>query len=320
MNNRDVSLQINLSAGDADYCTKTVPPLLMADNPIIKERFLVIDCNRPQKTPIVDPDLRFPKETFLKRLNQVQSFAQELLDLRQVDRVFTLEPGDPISDEISQEYLRGLTRATHDYGGCALMAYLAAFKLCNTRFILHFDADMFIHQETDWVTTGRDYLIKNTLCAAVTPRISPPDELLTTPTHSLWPEVIGSDPSGWHDHWFSTRCYLFDIQKLMQALPLLTGWPWYRAILRRFFNRGFPPSPEAMLSHRLRAQGLYHLQLSDTRVWLLHPKEKDELFLNLLDAILPHIEEGNFPKLQAGIADLNLNAWASFINDKEGLS
>ena len=308
-----ITLQINLSAGDANYGHITVERLLQVHSSEVDEILLVVDCNRPQRTHIVDPDVRFPSDIFSARVEKVRALAESLRTQGRVAQVRYLEPNDPLYSIISKKYLANLTVATHDYGACAHMAYLAALELCPTQYLLHYDADMLIYQLDgySWIEDGLRELKNNELCTAVTPRLAPPLLDSERPTLYDWPPVEIVD-NGWRDYWFSTRAFLFDIHKLSGALPLLKGFPWIRAIFRKLINRGFPVAPEVMLSHRLNRLGQYHLQLNDERSWLLHPQEKGDRFISILPSIIEDIAGGKFPESQRGIPDLDLDAWSKF--------
>lgn len=127
----ELTLQINLSPGDLAYAELTVPALLAA-HPEASERLLIVDVCKPQRTQIVDPAKRFPEPAFSERAAAIVELAERFLRAGQVDRVVVLRPGDPLFVQLSRRYMRSWVRETHDYGGCALMASLAAFELCRT--------------------------------------------------------------------------------------------------------------------------------------------------------------------------------------------
>ena len=124
---RNVTLQINLSPGDIRYAEVTVPRLIDQHRDDVAEVLLIVDCNRPGKTKIFDPDTRFTPQIFSERVAKIKGITQKLKASGAVDTVHYLEPDSSLYKEISKKYLRSLTSATHDYGGCALMAYLAGF-------------------------------------------------------------------------------------------------------------------------------------------------------------------------------------------------
>ncbi len=310
---KEITLQINLSPGDTESATLTVPHIVSAHSTEFAEKLLIVDCNRPQQTPIVNTDIRFPQETFQQKVLQIKSIADDLNKQGVVDRVVYLEPGDDIYKRISRKYMRGITRATHDYGACALMAYLAAFEVVSTPYLLHYDADMLIYQKKghDWLVEALGVLQDQHRYAAVTPRLAPPlrQPSSDTPTLYQWP-VSKKVASGWEDQWFSTRAFLFKRESLMNALPLLRGKRYLRAVARKLLNRGFPVSPEVMISARMKQIAKFHLQLASEDAWLLHPCDKSEVYLSILPRLIQTVKEGKVPDRQRGIPDIDLELFS----------
>lgn len=308
---KDITLQVNLSAGDAAYAHLTVPPLLAA-HPDVYERLLIVDACKPQRTRIVDPALRYPEPAFSERIARVSALARNWLAAGLVDRIEWLNPGDIFFSQLRRRYLRSWVSGTHDYGGCAMMAYLAAFELCGTRYLLHYDADMLLYQQSDydWAAVARAEAQSSPAIAAVIPRPSPPDCL--EPDAPSRHEALPLLPhrAGWLNTWFSTRCFFFDLQRLQSCLPLLQGVAYWDSLAAKILWRGFPRSPEALLHRRLGAAGLYRLHLHDRRAWLLHPVKKDNAFVSLLPRILDAVRSGRCPEGQRGRQDLQPELWA----------
>ncbi len=314
----DTTLQVNLSPGDAGYADLTVPALLDA-HPDAAERLVIIDGCKPQATGIVDPARRFPEPAFSQRLARVTALADRWLSEGRVGRVVVLRPGDPIFTVLSRKYLRPWVRETHDYGGCALMSYLAAFELCSTRWLLHYDADMLLHQEAgfDWVGHAQAAMADHPSVVAATPRPSPPTlEGPDAPTN-VERLPLHSHPAGWMNIWFSTRCYLFDLEGLRQCLPLMQGRTYWEVLAARILRRGYPRSPEILLCLRMAAAGRTRLALRDRRAWLLHPLQKDAAFVAALPRLLAAIREGRCPVGQRGCVDLDLRKWEQMLAQPE---
>lgn len=305
----DATLQINLSAGDAAYAELTVPALLAA-HPNVAERLLVVDLCKPQKTRIVDPARRFPEPAYTQRAERIVALAEGWLAARQVDRVVYLRPHDPLFKKMSALYLRPWLRETHDYGGCALMSYLAAFELCRTRWLVHYDADMLLYQARgfDWVRVARTAMVDSESVVAACPRPAPPREGLDAPT-AQERLIATAHAAGWLNAWFSTRCYLFDLQRLAPLLPLLQGRIYWETLAARLLRRGYPRSPEIMLFRRMESAGRWRLTLRDPRAWLLHPVQKKDDFVAALPRVLAQVASGKSPALQKGNQDLNLDWW-----------
>lgn len=305
-----ITLQINLSPGDVGYAARTVPRLLAA-HPGVAERLLVIDVCRPQRTAIIDPERRYPEPEFSQRCSQIVALAEALRQSGAVDRVEILRPADPRFPEWRQRFLRSWVHATHDYGGCALMAYLAAFALCRTRWLLHYDADMMLHQPPgyDWAAAAALVLTQDSEVIAATPRPSPPSDAATDQPTRQERLPLRINPAGWLNQWFSTRCYLFDCERLGRCLPLLQGRVYWETCLARLRRRGYPRSPETMLFRRLSACGYWRLILRRRDTWLLHPAQKDAAWLAALPELLDAVGAGRCPEAQRGNQDLQLAWW-----------
>lgn len=306
----DLTLQINLSAGDAAYLELTVPRLLAA-HPGVAERLLIVDLCKPQRTGIVDPARRYPEPAFSERRERVAACARRWLAAGQVDRVVWLEPGDPRFARIARTYLRPWATETHDYGGCALMGYLAAFDECRTRWLLHYDADVMLYQAPgfDWAPHARNAIGENRSIVAAIPRPCPP--ALDPPDLPSRHErlALTPHPAGWLNAWFSTRCYLFDCETLRHHLPLLQGRLYWETLAAKLLRRGYPRSPEILLFRRLAAAGRWRLTLNDRRAWFLHPPRKDAAFVAALPRLLGEIAAGRAPDVQRGQQELDLALW-----------
>ncbi|NMF60427.1 hypothetical protein [Pseudanabaena yagii] len=313
----DVTLQINLSPGDINYVNLTVPYLVKSHRENVHEVLAVIDCCRPQKTKIVDPDQRFPETEFRKKVEKISSIAEELKSQGYLDRIIYLYPNNSLQSIISKKYLGNLIRETHDYGGCALMSYLAAFEVINTRYIIHYDADMLLYQAPnyDWSIEAKNIINKYPKAVAASPRISPPFNKYrnTVDAPSMHEgRQFSSVEGGWRNDWFSTRCFLMDVEKLHSYLPLIQGGQIIETLAIKYLNRGYPRSPEIMLFERLSKAGGWRLNLKSQKAWLLHPSTKPSRYIELLPQIINSVQEGKIPEPQQGYADINLAAWENF--------
>jgi hypothetical protein len=313
----DITLQINLSAGDVAYARQTVPALVHA-HPGVAARLAVVDCCRPQRTRIYDPNTRVPAAPFAEKVGAIRQLAADLLRAGLLDRVEYLMPGDPRFAALARRYVRPWMTETHDYGGCAFMGYWAALEFPATRFVLHYDADMCLYQELgfDWAAEARRLWDTYPQAVAATPRISPPG-FAPTPAddapsaHEGRPLERVSD--GWLNDWFSTRCFLCDRERLAPHLPLVRGLRTLEYRLRRRIDRGYPIGPESLLHLVLGRKGLRRLNLADPRAWLLHPNRKPPAYHAMLPAILSAVQAGRVPDAQRGHSDLDLNAWTTFL-------
>lgn len=318
----DITLQINLSPGDIAYAHLTIPKLVEAHRAIVSEVLAVVDCCRPQRTKIVDTELRFPEPAFSERVKRICAITVELKAKGYVDRIFYLRPDSELIPTLAQKYLNNLVCETHDYGGCALMSYFAALEVPRTRYIVHYDADMLLHQEAgyDWASDAINLIGDFPRAVAASPRISPPFSLkgkqIDAPSlHEgrAFSEVRG----GWRNDWFSTRCFLIDKDKLQDYLPVLRGRAALETLAVKYLRRGYPRSPEIMLFRRIGSAGGWRLNLRTEKAWLLHPHTKPPEYLSILPQIQESVEQGRVPEAQRGYADINLLAWQRFLSQAQ---
>jgi hypothetical protein len=314
----DVTLQINLSPGDIAYAQLTVPALAEAHRVHVDETLAIVDCCRPQKTKIVDPERRFPEAEFQQRVEKICAITEDLKTKGYLDRIVYLYPNNSLQPILARKYLGNWVNETHDYGGCALMAYLAAFEVTTTRYLIHYDADMLLYQASDydWSVEAKYLMDKEHKVVAASPRISPPfrqDKNLADAPSLHEGRPLFPVEGGWCNDWFSTRCYLIDKDKLNSYLPLIQGRLLLETLAIKYLNRGYPRSPEIMLFKRVGRAGGWRLNLKSEQVWLLHPKTKPPRYIELLPQIQQHILKGQVPVEQRGYADINLSAWENFL-------
>ena len=233
-----ITLQFNLSPGDLDYARQTVRRLALSHQTGIEEKLAIVDCCRPQRTKFVDPDRRFPEAAFYQRVEEISSLAEELKREGCIDRIEYVRPRSSLIATLSSRYLAGAVRETHDAGACGLMAYFAAFELASTRYLVHYDADMILHQSAsyEWVKDAVVLMgrLPKALCA--TPRISPPfaenSEAADAPSLHEGRPLVAVE-GGWLNDWFSTRCFLMDLGKLAHYLPLYQGFELWATRAKR---------------------------------------------------------------------------------------
>lgn len=315
----NVTLQINLSPGDINYAAITVPALAKAHRSNVDEILAIVDCCRPQKTKIIDPESRFPEPAFSQRVEKICAITEELKENGYLDRIVYLYPGNSLQPILSRKYLGGWVNTTHDYGGCALMSYLAAFEETTTRYLIHYDADMLLYQASnyDWSIEAKELIDKQPKAVAATPRISPPFDLeqQLSDAPSLH-EAISLTPveGGWRNDWFSTRCFFMDKHKLSDYLPLIQGKLLLETLAVKYLNRGYPRSPEVILCKRISGSGGWRLNLKSDNAWLLHPANKLPGYIKLLGQIQEAVLQGKVPAEQRGHADINLSAWEKFFS------
>jgi hypothetical protein len=284
----------------------------------VKETVAIVDCCRPGGTKIVDRDGRFPLATFNRRVETIGALAEGLKSRGVLDRVYYLHEGDPLIHDLSAKYFRGHITQTHDYGGCALMSYVAAFELVDARYVLHYDADMLLHQADgyDWAKQAVTFCQASEGAVAATPRTSPPFSKHTGQPDA--PSLRQGRPyfrvdGGWKDDWFSTRCFLLDRERLTRYVPFMKGRLFWETMFVKYFNRGYPRSPEIMMNRRIGGSGGWRLNLESESAWLLHPHDKPPKYIEMLPGILEAVTAGHVPDQQRGNTEVNVDAWDAYL-------
>lgn len=297
----DLTLVINLSAGDAAYAQLTTGTLIKAHRKTAKEVILILDDTQAQYSHFYNHQIRYKEPEFTAKLKVVSAIVQEFKLQGLADQVINMSSYTSIN--LNKKHLNNRVKETHDFRGAPITAYLAGFEACKTRYLVRYDGDMILHQpENDWVVKGIDLLKQHPDCIAVSPRPSP--------SNKPAPEI---DPT----YWFSTRCTLFDNVKLMNTIPFLQGRFLIEVWLRKLFNKTYPPAFETILTDRLKNCSLKNYYLLTNGGWLLHPEEKKELFIKLLPQIIKEVEKGNYPPEQTDNETLNLDAWEKYLNVKK---
>jgi hypothetical protein len=320
----NVTLQFNLSPGDIAYAQITVPALIAAHSQNVDETLAIVDCCPPQDGKYVRSERKLSNDEFHQRVKQICTIVEALKAQGYLDRIIYLHPGNSLQSILSQKYLGGWVHETHDYLGCGLMSYLAAFEVTQTRYLLHYDGDMLLYQAPgyNWLLEAKRLIAKYPNVVTVCPRISPPylhEDTTLSDSPSLKKELHQAHPlkrveEGWQDDWFSDRCYLIDREKLSDYLPLLRGWFLIKTLIAKYLRRGYPRTSESTLCSGVGSAGGRRLILASEQSWLLHPASKPDRLIELLPSIQQCIQQGQVPVEQKGLVDIHLSAWENYLS------
>lgn len=320
MGKNKVTLQINVSPGDVLYAHITVPALIEQHTEVDKI-LLVVDTCKPGRTKITIPEIQFPEPMFSEKVKKIIDITTNICNQYSGTEMFVLEPNDPVIKTLGKKYLDDWYYNTHDYGGCANMAYWLGFDLPQTQYVAHYDADILLYQKEKyfWTEEAIQLMGKNKTVVASCPRHNTP-----FPTSYKIPSFNHGVPfrkvqGGWLDNWFSTRCLLIDKLRLQNYLPLLTGKILFETLAAKYFHRGYPRSPEVVLHRKIGSKKGYRLILNNFDSWIMHPHSKPEKYIKNLPAILELIQNGIFPKDHIG-DNLELEKWLELIDSNSVLS
>ena len=312
----DITLQINLSPGDINYAHLTVPALVEKHS-AIKKRLLVVDCCRPQKTKLVDPDKKFPEQEFYKRVERIIEIANTFKRDGLFEDIYFLKKDDPLINELSKKYLRGIYATTHSAGATANMSYWAGIELVKTKYILHYDGDLLFYQKPGyfWVEDALKYLKENEKVVTAIPRISPPVNDQTFDLPSLHEDLENFSASKyWLNDFLSTRHFLMDKDKLKDYFPLLRGKFLLEIFIRKYGRRAFPRDPEIVLFKAISSRGGKRMILKNPDAWIIHPDKKNQVFLDILPQMMEVVSKGMCPEKQKGYININVEAWADYLH------
>lgn len=313
MKNKQLTLQINLSPGDIGYAELTVPALI-EQHPEAIRVLLVVDICKPQRTKRVNPDIRFPEPQFSQRAGEIQKIAYSIASRYNECDVYVLKPGDPIITTLGDKYLGGWYYHTHDYGGCANMAYWLGFELPTTQYVLHYDGDMLLYQQPgySWTDEAITLLNENQQAVAACPRYNTPFPFSDKSPSYKHGVPFKKAKNCWLDTFFSTRCLLIDKDRMRDNLPLLTGRILLETLLVKYLNRGFPRSPEIIMYRKIGGNKGRRLILDSYKSWTMHPHSKPPEYIANLPVIMKLVHAGIYPE---GHKDENfeLDKWLQLI-------
>jgi len=342
-----VTLQINLCAGDLAYAEQTVSALAATHRPDVAEILVVADGCRPHSTPTLNVDERFHADEFARRITKLEALCAHLQSAGFIDRVAWLRPDPSALRDLNRRYCGVVTSRSHDHLGHAFSAYFLGWDAARTRYVAHFDADIVLWQQPgfSWLRRATALLETDAALLAASPRIAPPPldhgmvhaEAEGSGWLPSWP--LEKVSGGWRSPWFSTRCHVMDRSRLAKQLPLASTRGPRRErraaaidrALSAVYRRGelsrphricrslaarippFPLPPEVLLHEHAQAKGLACLYLDDPRAWFIHPDTKPERFLRLLPQLLAYATgRGVYPPDQCGVSGIRFTAWEAF--------
>jgi len=313
-----LTLQINVAAVDVPYAKHIVPALARSHRAACREILLTVDGTKPPKTKQTDPATRCPEPQFSRDVEALKALGDSLVRDGTIDRVVQLTPGDPWLDDVTRKYSGRWIPESHDYGGRPITGYWAGVEAAKTRYVIHYDGDMFLHQDPgfDWAAHAIPFLEAQPDAVSATPR-------LTAPYASRIPygdsaschEGVALAPveGGWKQFFFSTRVFVIDRRKFERYLPLARGRILAEQLAVKWLRRGFPRSAEKMYWTTVGGAGGYRLVLSTEKAWVLHPPWKPEWYAGLVPAIIECVANSRIPDQQLGKTELQTEVWRSFV-------
>jgi len=315
----DVTLQFSLNQGDVAFASQSIPPIIQAHRKNVDEVVAIVDCCRPRRGLAASGDRDSRESEHKQRTKEICAIAEELKGRGYLDKIIYLHKDDSVLSLIYRKYLNNLIRETHDFTGTALAAYLLAVEVCNSRYILHYDADIFLYQSADydWTCQAKHLMIEDPVALDASPRISPPfaeHKHLADAPSLKWAKPESSSRGYWYSTWFSSRCFLMDRERLFPHLPLVKGH-LIELLLRRILQRNYPWNFEMLVSKRMGLVGGRRLVLKSQQAWIVHSAKKTSRYLELMPRIQKAILTGQLPLEQRGQENIDLCAWEKFFTE-----
>lgn len=300
------TLSITVAPTDLPFLDQTLPHLARAFGQSVAHRLVVADFNEVTGT-------------FKKRPVGSIDSLRKLLDRFQADGLIDQVVPVIMTSDLVQNAWRGVFTKPlpfpRDYRGAPIVNYLLCLSQAPTRYVMHVDSDMLIHQRpgvTPFVERAIALLQSNEDLAAVLPMSGPPhpEGVLHQP---VWFEL---DAKGFHRfRSFTSRLFLVDRERLPRLYPLPLDWPQRTSpgrrlnLRRRLRGLSTLPMWEHMMEWAMSDRRLFRADLSDGSCWSLHPVARGDDFVRALPSIIERVEAGRFPAEQAGHYDLMVEAW-----------
>jgi hypothetical protein len=300
------TLSLTVATTDQPFLHLTIPHIVRASRFAFVHRMVFADVS-----PVSAQFVRRPPGS----TDALIRVLEELKAEGEIDEIVLVEDGSALVRDAWKGVFRRPLSHPRDYRGAPIASYLLSLALCPTRFMLHLDGDMLLHQAPDvdsWVEHGMALLDQHEDLGAVAPLPGPPHP------HGVLRQRVPfeRDPRGFFRfRQFSSRIFLVEPAKIERLHPLDPSWPLLTPPGRRITNlvkrvRGQSALPrwEKMIEDAFRRSGLYRADVPGA-AWHLHPHARGEAFVRLLPRIIEDVEVGRFPPAQAGRYNMDFDAW-----------
>jgi hypothetical protein len=192
------------------------------------------------------------------------------------------------------------------------------FHKDDSDYVLHLDSDMLFYEEkgTSWIESGIELMEKYDDVVCVLPRGGPPtsDDYLFQGTTDY---EIDQGREIYLFKNFTSRHYLVHRKRFLELLPMKPIWlSWREPIKSMLLGNGKMLCWETIVESAISKSKYWRADLMTTDAWSLHPGDRCDKFQSLLPHIIKRINQGIYPKEQAGHFDLKLDCWENFIDDE----
>jgi hypothetical protein len=259
-------------------------------------------------------------------LEELKKNCRALVEAGVMDRAVEVDYSDGFRKKCYRKHFgTSRLRETHNWKGYPVLGSIFCLEQCRTRYLLHFDSDMLMYQETgyDWIQKAVRLMQENPGFLWARPQGGP----LTDKANFYERDYkLKKNPDGYYRlSGFASRVYLLDLEKLWKILPVNILWARKQGVRkdrlpRRWIEgwnhlsgRGLLESWETMLGRKVAERSMARIDIAENRCWTLHPRARGAQFTAELPKIIERVERGDYPPKQAGAYELDLPAWLEYL-------
>jgi hypothetical protein len=228
-----------------------------------------------------------------------------------IDRVVRLSEINRRCRRLSKKHFGRSVSRVRDLRGVPLFGWIAGLEEARTDFVVWFDSDILLHQETgfNWIESGMALIADDPTVMFVAPHPGPPASDGNLRGQTIPPIVDGA--GNFRFKTFSSRRFLISKQRFENMLPIrLVYAPGKNRMLSRL-GLGKAPLPwEQCVSRSLQRSEYYRVHLGNPKAWALHSPDHSTAWIEALPRISTRIEAGDYPTEQGGFYDLVLSSWS----------
>jgi hypothetical protein len=306
---RDVTLSVLAARTDVRFMLHTIPHLVRMNDHPFAERVLVIDTAPVRGLYRSRPGIGSTED--------LERCCATLVDAGVIDRVARIDYTAAFRRAAYRKHFGREVGHTHDAYGYPILGSVFAVEDCRTRYLLHFDCDMMMHQHPghSWIDDAVRLMQLRSDVLFVSPLPGPPHPR----GHLQRQEAYEREDGFYRMKVFTSRKFLVDRERFEACLPIEPRYVSWRARIRQALTSRSALHPwETMVSEFMKRSRYSRADLDSPRAWTLHPQDRGPGFFENLPALLDAIEAGVYPPDQAGEYDIVLPSWLALVRSRAG--
>jgi len=304
-----LSCFIFVARSDASFIRTTLPPLFKMVAKVECKIMVILDASNAKG--VLGESLKQSELSevieILREIKKQHSFEME---------VFSPDPNEVL--QLSKIHMGRSYRETHCFRGYPIHGSIRQFHKYNSDYVLHLDCDMLFYEAErfSWIQSAINLMEENKDILCTLPCGGPPSvdgNLNQGTTYYKKDDLRGV----YLFKNFTSRHYLVHRKRFLELLPLKPIWlSWREPFKSMLLGNGKMLCWETIVESAISKSKYWRADLMTTDAWSLHPGDRCDKFQSLLPHIIKRINQGIYPKEQAGHFDLKLDCWKNFIDDK----